>query len=131
MLLKEMKAFASLTDEERQQKIWIEEHRGHAEVAFFTEYFCDWKGRDTNYNQGASCGCSNIMWSLTKEANEDFQRGNYIVFNVDGKIVMDDYLLDGVVLGDMVCENCGERPKMPEWYLEDYVQQIAEMVKNE
>jgi len=121
-----MKAFASLTDEERQQKIRVEEHRGEAEVEFFTECFCDWKGRDTNYNQGASCGCSNIRWSLTKEANEDFQRRNYIVFNVDGKIIMDDYVLDSVVLGDMVCENCGEKPKMPEWYLEDYVQQIAE-----
>jgi hypothetical protein len=120
MLLKEMKAFASLTDEERQQKIRVEEHRGAAEVDFFLECFCDWKGRDTDYNQGASCGCSNIRWTLTKEANKEFQRGNCIVFNVDGKIIMDDYMLDGVVLGDMVCENCGEQPKMPEWYLEDY-----------
>jgi len=131
MNLKEMKAFAALTDEERQQKIRVEEHRGAAEVEFFNECFCDWKGRDTNYNQGANCGCSNIMWSLTKEANEDFQRGNYIVFNVDGKIIMDDYMLDSVVLGDMVCGNCGEQPKMPEWFLEDFVQQIAEMMKNE
>lgn len=129
MKLKEMKAFASLTDEERQQKIWVEEHRVRAEVEFFTECFCDWKGRDTDYNQGASCGCSNIRWSLTKGANEDFQRGNYITFNVDGKIIMDDYMLDSVVLGDMVCENCGEQPKMPEWYLEDFVQQIAEASK--
>tara|TARA_R110002096_G_C14109360_1_gene679628 strand:+ start:38 stop:430 length:393 start_codon:yes stop_codon:yes gene_type:complete len=129
MLLKEMKAFASLTDEERQQKIWVEEHRVRAEVEFFTQCFCDWKGRDTDYNQGASCGCSNIRWSLTKGANEDFQRGNYITFNVDGKIIMDDYMLDSVVLGDMVCENCGEQPKMPEWYLEDFVQQIVEASK--
>ena len=129
MKLKEMKAFASLTDEERQQKIWVEEHRVRAEVEFFTQCFCDWKGRDTDYNQGASCGCSNIRWSLTKGANEDFQRGNYITFNVDGKIIMDDYMLDSVVLGDMVCENCGEQPKMPEWYLEDFVQQIVEASK--
>ena len=100
-----------------------------AEVEFFTQCFCDWKGRDTDYNQGASCGCSNIRWSLTKGANEDFQRGNYITFNVDGKIIMDDYMLDSVVLGDMVCENCGEQPKMPEWYLEDFVQQIVEASK--
>lgn len=129
MNLKEMKAFASLTDEERQQKIRIEQHRGAAVAQFFDECFCDWKGRDTDYNQGASCGCSNIMWALTKEARKDFNHELHINFNVDGKINMDDEiesLVDNVILGDMVCENCGEQPKMPEWYLEDYVQQIVE-----
>lgn len=118
-----MKAFASLTDKERGQKIWIEEHRSEAEGEFFDECFCDWKGRDTNCNAGASCGCSNIMWALTKDARKDFNHELYINFNVDGKLNMDDDLLDGVVLGDMVCENCGEQPKMPEWYLVDFVEQ--------
>ena len=66
------------------------------------------------------------MWSLAKEANKDFNRGNYIVFNVSGKIIMDDYVLDGVILGDMVCENCGEQPKMPEWYLVQHVEHLVE-----
>lgn len=125
MNLKEMEAFAALTDKERRQKIWLEKHRKEAQVAFFEEQFGEWKGRDTDYNQGASCGCSNTMWKIIKQVRKIHSDEFDIYFDINGKIIMDDYVLDCLPLGEIICDNCGNQPKMPEWYLEQHVELVV------
>jgi len=115
MNIEEMKAFAALTDEEREKKIKIEEAKKEAEEGFYAETFNDWN----RYGQIANCGCGDIYWTID---NPEEQAGMIFCFDANGKIgsAWDDY----ISLGSLVCCNCGGKPKMPEWYLEEYLEAI-------
>ena len=112
MNIEEMKAFAALTDEEREKKIKIEEAKKEAEEGFYAETFDNWKG----LVEPANCGCGDIYWSID---NPEEQAQMTFCFDENGDIgsAWDEY----ITLGSLVCCNSGGKPKMPEWYVEKYL----------
>ena len=112
MNIEEMKAFAALTDEEREKKIKIEEARKEAEEYFYVETFNDW------FN-AADCGCGDTYWMITDEYEA---KNMCFCFDKHGKIGSD--WESSISLGSLTCTNCGGKPKMPEWYLEEYLEAI-------
>jgi|TARA_Y100000015_G_scaffold42866_1_gene51267 hypothetical protein len=115
MNIEEMKAFAALTDEEREKKIKIEEAKKTAKEDFYAETFSDWNGYYKE--KTANCGCGDIYWSID---NPEEQAGMTFCFDENGNIgsAWDDY----ITLGSLFCTNCGGKPKMPKWYEEEYLE---------
>lgn len=119
MNIEEMKAFAALTDEEREKKIKIEEAKKEAVEGFYAETFNAWNGHWGDKEKIANCGCGDIYWSID---NPEEQAEMTFCFDENGNIGSDwdDY----ISLGSLVCNNCGGKPKMPEWYVEEYLEAI-------
>ena len=116
MNIEEMKAFAALTNEEREKKIKIAEAAKKAEEDFYAETFDNWGGTDYSHSI-ADCGCGDTYWSIDETGDE--QKHMCFCFDRRGKIGSgwEEY----ISLGSLYCTNCRGRPKMPEWYLEDWM----------
>ena len=117
MNIEEMKAFAALTDEEREKKIKIEEAKKEAEEDFYSETFNDWNGYYKE--KTANCGCGDTYWMIEDEHE---MKNMCFCFDKYGKIGSD--WESSISLGSLTCCNCGEKPKMPKWYVEEYLEAI-------
>ena len=115
MKIEEMKEFAALTDEERENKIKRAEAKVKAEEDFYAEAFSDWTGSGM-YGTAASCGCGDTYWGIT-DAYEASEMCFY--FDKYGKIGSD--WEGSISLGSLTCNNCNGKPKMPDWYLDEYL----------
>lgn len=111
MELKDMKAFAALTDEERATAIKREEYRLKAIEAYDEEWFKDHHGR-------LACGCKEHYYTLDKEGLDDLN----ICFDSYGNIGSD--LWDGVFVSNLRCLTCGQKPKAPQWYIDEFIGQM-------
>jgi|TARA_R100000482_G_scaffold72859_1_gene27906 hypothetical protein len=115
MNIEEMKAFAALTDEEREKKIKIEEAKKTAKEDFYLETFNDWNGYYED--KTANCGCGDTYWMITDEYEA---KNMCFCFDKYGKIGSD--WESSISVGSLTCTNCGGKPKMPQWYLEEYLE---------
>ena len=116
MKLKEMKAFAALTDEERATAIRREEARLKAIEDYDYEPY-----RPDRYDFTApKCGCAQPYWSLTKEGQADLN----ICFDSDGTIGSD--MWEMIHMSHLYCINCSSKPKPPQSYIDEYIAEVEE-----
>tara|TARA_Y100000114_G_scaffold155338_1_gene179243 strand:- start:1462 stop:1809 length:348 start_codon:yes stop_codon:yes gene_type:complete len=111
MELKDMKEFAALTDEERAEAIKREECRLKAIEAYDEEWFKDHHGR-------LGCGCKEQYYTLDKEGQDSLN----ICFDSYGNIGSD--LWEGVFVSNLRCLTCGQKPKAPQWYIDEVTEQL-------
>ena len=116
MELKEMKAFAALTDEERATAIRREEARLKA-----IEEWADEPYRPDRYGSPLpDCGCGDPFWTLNKEGQEEVN----ICFRSDGTITSDVWEM--IHMSHMYCLHCGSTPLVPESYIDEFIAEVEE-----
>jgi hypothetical protein len=111
MKLKDMKAFAALTDEERATAIRREEYRLEAIKAYEEEWFKDHKGK-------INCGCGVPYWTVDAEG----QQALNICFTSDGEIGSD--MWESVFVSNLYCINCNGKPKVPQWFINEFTEEL-------
>jgi|TARA_R100000482_G_scaffold121508_1_gene67790 hypothetical protein len=116
MKLKEMKAFAALTDEERATAIRREEARLKA-----IEDYADEPYQPDRYGSARpECGCGDSYWSLNGEG----QQALNICFDSDGTIGSD--MWEMICMSHLYCINCSGKPKPPQSYIDVYIAEVEE-----
>lgn len=114
MELKEMKAFAALTDEQRNHCIRREEARLQA-----IEDYADEPYQPDRYGSPRpECGCGEPYWSL----NGDGQQALNVCFDSDGTIGSD--MWEMVRMSHLYCINCSGKPRPPQSYIDEYIAEV-------
>jgi hypothetical protein len=116
MELKDMKAFAALTDEERAEAIKREEYRLKAIEAYDEEWFKDHFGKLACPQSDAEC--REHYYTLDKEGQDSLN----ICFDSYGNIGSD--LWESVFVSNLRCLYCGQKPKVPQWFINDFTEQL-------
>lgn len=113
MKLKEMEAFAALTDEERLKTIDLRKNelRAKAVEAYLDERF-------DPYRHTPDCGCGESYWTVNKEGQEAL----HVCFDSHGNIGSD--VFEMVELSMLECLNCDGKPKAPQSFIEEYIEYI-------
>lgn len=111
MKLEDMKEFAALTDEERAEAIKREEYRLEAIEVYDEEWFKDHFGK-------LECGCKEHYYTLDKEGQDSLN----ICFDSYGNIGSN--LWESVFVANIRCLTCGQSPKAPQWYIDEFIGQV-------
>jgi hypothetical protein len=112
MELKEMKAFAALTDEERARAIRREEARLKAIEEWANERYRP----DSSTSYKPDCGCGDPFWTLNREGQQEVN----ICFRSDGTITSDVWEM--IEMSHMYCLHCGAAPSVPQSYIDEYIE---------
>lgn len=113
MKLKEMEAFAALTDEERLKTIDLRKNelRAKAVEAYLEQRF-------DPYHHTPDCGCGESYWTVNKEGQEAL----HVCFDSHGNIGSD--VFEMVELSMLECLNCDGKPKAPQCFIDSYINML-------
>ncbi len=112
MKLKEMEAFAALTEEERAEKIRLRRAELFRNAV---DEFRSW--RFVPHETPLDCGCcERPIWSVDKEGQENL----HVCFDSHGDITSD--VFEMVDIGMLECIHCNGKPKPPQSFIEEYIE---------
>ena len=112
MKLKEMEAFAALTEEERAEKIRLRRAELFRNAV---DEFRSW--RFVPHETPLDCGCcERPIWSVDKEGQENL----HVCFDSHGDIT--SAVFEMVDIGMLECIHCNGKPKPPQSFIEEYIE---------
>ena len=111
IVIEDAEKFIQLTAQEQKYDIAKAMAKEKCIEDWGNERFSDWNSGPKD--EMAWCGCGDTYWSATTEAQKEM----CICFDAYGEVGSD--MWDCLCLDEMTCMNCGKKPIMPIWYLEE------------
>jgi len=112
MKLKDMVAFAALSDEERIEKIRL---RQCELLTMAHEEYYSW-GFVRNKTPLKCSGCDHPCWGVNKEGQENL----HVCFDSHGNLTSD--IFEMVEIGMIECLHCNRKPMVPQSYVDEYIE---------